>query len=115
MEWKINHCGSVIADFICSIATLTMDAANPYESFGTLSRSGSESRARRSAFRWVTTGSLLAAVVPESFTAYELHREFTYAASLPPGTAACGMDALVALMIMFMGGPFCGMIGGTIG
>ncbi len=97
------------------MAAQTMNNFNPYESSSTLRHTGAQRRAVRSTFRWVITGSLLAAAVPVALGAYGLHRESLYAASLPPGTARCGMGALGALMIMFAGGPFCGVMGGAIG
>ena len=69
----------------------------------------------RSAVLWMLTGFLLAATVPVAFGAYGLHRESVYAAALPSGTGACGMGSFGAMIIMIVGGPFCGMIGGIVG
>ena len=61
------------------------------------------------------TGFALAAAIPMAFGAYTLHRESLYTASLPPGTAACGMGTLGAWIIMIVGGPIFGLIGGIVG
>lgn len=88
---------------------------NPYESTATQTITNCSPQTLRSSLRWVITGCILAAVFPFTYGAYGLHREFVYAAELPPGTAACGMGSLAALTVMFVGGPFFGVIGGLVG
>ncbi len=91
-----------------------MNSTNPYQTT-VAARRDAASRKSRSSFRWIGTGSILAAACPIVFGAYGLYRESTYAASLPPGTAACGMGSLAALMFIFVGAPMCGLMGAIVG
>jgi hypothetical protein len=44
-----------------------------------------------------------------------MYRNQLYLASLSPNEAACGMGALGSFVMIFMIGPFCGMIGAGFG
>ena len=92
-----------------------MNHPNPYAVLEAQSPSNTTSKALRSKSRWVLTGGIIAAALPVLFGAYGLHRESVYAAAQPPGVGACGMGTLGALIIMIVGGPFCGLIGGLVG
>lgn len=92
-----------------------MNSSNPYQTTAPQNRNNPSAHATRSISRWVWTGSVLTAACPVTFGAYGLYRESIYAATLPPGTGACGMGALAALMFIFIGGPFFAMIGGMAG
>ncbi len=92
-----------------------MNNLNPYATSEVQGQLNTASMVRRSTFRWVLTGFIVAATVPVILGAYGLYRESVYVASLPPGVGACGMGAFGSLVIMIFGGPFCGMIGGLVG
>ncbi|MFN7291253.1 MAG: hypothetical protein ACK506_13270 [Pirellula sp.] len=91
-----------------------MNNSNPYQTTATQNHYSVSAHAPRSTFRWVGTGSILASACSIAFGAYGLYRESNYAATLPPGTGACGMGALAALIFIFIGGPFCAVVGGGV-
>ena len=94
---------------------MPVDDLNPYERSLARNERAIVTYSPRSTNRWMMTGFVLAASIPVAFGAYILHRESVYYASLPPGTAACGMGSLGALVIMIFGVPVFGLIGGTVG
>lgn len=69
----------------------------------------------RSRKKWKTIGFLIFAFVPVACGIARLYRESVYYASLPPGTAACGMGSLGGMMMIVIGGPFLGLIGAAVG
>ncbi len=71
-----------------------------------------QSRSRK---RWAMTGLIVGAAMPVAIGAYRLHGDWAYSASLPPGTARCGMSALGTIMIIFVIGPIFGLIGAACG
>lgn len=60
-------------------------------------------------------GFALGAAVPVAFGMYGIHQHNIYVASLGPNEGACGMGALGAMAMIFVIGPFCGMIGAGSG
>ncbi len=69
----------------------------------------------RSQKQWAGIGFLLFASPPVALGFYRLYQTSEYYASLPPGTAACGLGSVAALMMITIVGPACGLIGFTIG
>jgi len=64
---------------------------------------------------WPLIGFLIFASVPVAFGFYGLRRESLYYALLPPGTAACGMGSLGAMIMIVFVGPIFGFVGATCG
>lgn len=91
-----------------------MPDVNPYESSLNDSPRPAET-CSQPATRWLTVGFAIGATIPVVFGVYGFYRESVYAASLPPGTAACGTGRVALLALMFVGGPVCGIIGGGMG
>ena len=60
-------------------------------------------------------GFTVGAAAPVAFGIYGMHQHNIYVASLGPNEAACGMGALGAMAMIFVIGPFCGMIGAGSG
>lgn len=58
-------------------------------------------------------GMLAFGMVPAVFGTYGLVREQIYAASLPPGTAHCGMGEFAAIIIF--GAPIFALVGAVAG
>ena len=92
-----------------------MQDSNPYQSPHSPSRIGSVTGQQGSRWRWALVGFAIAAAVPVAFGMYGMHQHNLYVASLGPNEAACGMGALGSLAIIFVIGPFCGMIGAGAG
>ena len=92
-----------------------MNTSNPYQTTAPQNHYSASEHVPRSSSRWIGTGAILAAACPMAFGAYGLYRESIYAATLPPGTGACGMGAMAALIFIFVGGPFCAVVGGFAG
>ena len=65
--------------------------------------------------RWAMIGFVLGAVVPVAYGSYGMYQSHIYFASLGPNETACGMSALGSFVMLFMIGPFCGMIGAGSG
>ncbi len=87
-----------------------MRDANPYQPPDCHARNTANAKPR-STERWAMIGFVLGATLPNGFGAYGIHQHSIYVASLAPGEAACGMGALGSLAMIFVIGPFCGMIG----
>ncbi|QDT04470.1 hypothetical protein K227x_28610 [Rubripirellula lacrimiformis] len=68
----------------------------------------------RSEFRRLLLGAAIGAALPLLFGGYGLYQSWEYAASLPPGSAACGNAGLGPLVMIVFVAPFLGMIGGGI-
>lgn len=92
-----------------------MKSTNPYQATETELGNGAATHKSRSSSGWISTGAILASACPMAFGAYVFYRESVTAASLPPGTASCGMGSLAALMFIFVGTPACGLIGAFAG
>lgn len=92
-----------------------MQEVNPYQSPDDYAQRPIIALQPRSRKRWAITGLIVGMAVPVAFGAYELHRAAAYHASLPPGTAACGMSALSATMTIVVIGPIFGLIGAVCG
>ena len=88
-----------------------MRDANPYQPPAYHARSTAANAKPQSKKRWAMIGFALGAILPVGFGAYGIHQHSIYLASLAPGEAACGMGALGSLAMIFVIGPFCGMIG----
>lgn len=69
----------------------------------------------RSKARWALIGFALGAALPVAYGAYGMQQHYAYIASWAPGEAACGMGALGSLAMIFVTGPFGGMIGAAAG
>ena len=69
----------------------------------------------RSKARWALIGFALGAALPVAYGVYGMQQHYAYIVSLAPGEAACGMGAIGPLAMMFVIGPFCGMIGAASG
>ena len=92
-----------------------MEDSNPYQSPDSPSRIASVANTPRSRWSWALAGFTIAAAAPVAFGMYGMHQHNLYIASLGPNEAACGMGALGSLAMIFVIGPFCGMIGGGAG
>lgn len=91
---------------------------NPYRSFHTQDQTEAIAHAPPSTLRWVLIGFMIGASIPVAWGAYMLYRASLYAASLPPGTAQCGMGSLAAMIVMIVligSAPICGLVGGFVG
>jgi hypothetical protein len=69
----------------------------------------------RSKMRWSLIGFAIGAALPISYGMYGMHQFNVYVASLPPDTGVCGNSVLGSLALIFVIGPFCGMIGAASG
>jgi hypothetical protein len=92
-----------------------MQTLSPYEPPSGEERFAALTSKPRSRKHWTTIGFLIFSLIPIFYGLARLHHESVYYASLPPGTAACGMGSLGALVIIIFGVPVFGLIGGTIG
>ena len=92
-----------------------MQDSNPYQVPDSATRTATNIVRPRLRWRWALLGFTIAATAPVAFGMYGMHQHRLYIASLGPNEAACGMGALGALAMIFVIGPFCGMIGGCAG
>lgn len=92
-----------------------MNTQNPYELSSLRHNDKALTHIPRSTTRWAFSGAVIAALFPVAFGMYALHRESVYAASLPPGTGACGMGTLAAMVIIVVGAPSFGIMGSIVG
>ena len=92
-----------------------MQVVNPYQSPDNDAQRPVIAPQPRFRKRWAITGLIVGTAIPVAFGAYKLYRAAAYHASLPPGTAACGMSALGAIMIIVVIGPIFGLIGAVCG
>ena len=60
-------------------------------------------------------GFALGAAIPVAFGSYGMYQHELYLASLGPNETACGTGSLGSFIMIFMIGPFCGMIGAGAG
>ncbi|TWU48476.1 hypothetical protein [Rubripirellula reticaptiva] len=70
---------------------------------------------QRSAWNGVLLGFAIGAAIPVGMGVYSIAQFSAYQATLPSGSATCGMPMLGAMMIIFFGGPFGGLIGALVG
>ena len=68
----------------------------------------------RSTLKWVTMGFVLAATIPFGFAVYGSVRESWAVASMPPGPR-CGMGSFATVIMLGIGTPCFGCIGGAVG
>ncbi|MEQ1831072.1 MAG: hypothetical protein ABL921_34310 [Pirellula sp.] len=94
---------------------IKMQTSSPYEPPGSKELPLALTPDVRSRKHWKTIGFLIFAFVPVACGMARLHHESVYYASLPPGTAACGMGSLGGMMMIVIGGPFLGLIGAAVG
>jgi len=92
-----------------------MQESNPYQTPSPSTPAVTASHQPRSRIRWSLTGLALGAAIPVAFGSYGMYQHQLYLASLGPNEAACGMGALASFMMIFIVGPFCGMIGAGCG
>jgi hypothetical protein len=92
-----------------------MKEVSPYENPAMQRRVSDASTIPRSTFHWMLVGSLIAATVPLVAGGVTLYNESVYSAALPPGTGACGMGVLAGLILIVIGGPVFGLVGGGAG
>ena len=61
------------------------------------------------------TGFAFGAAAPVGYGIYGMHQHNIYVASLGPNEGVCGMGALGALAMIFVIGPFCGIVCAGLG
>jgi hypothetical protein len=88
---------------------------NPYEPVSTPPDDRVSTKTQYSPLDCALMGFVLTAVVPVAFGLLALRNEFAYSASRPAGTGSCGMGLLAAVMLIAVGGPLIGTIGGLGG
>lgn len=88
---------------------------NPYQTSKIPDDESHSSEAHYSPGQWALMGSVMAAALPIAFGLLALRSELAYAVPRPPGVAKCGMGALAAFMMIVIGGPLFGAIGGVVG
>jgi len=64
---------------------------------------------------WALIGFALGAALPVGYGIHLKYQFRDYVASLPEDVGICGMPVLGYLALMFVGGPFCGLIGAASG
>ncbi|MGB7325689.1 MAG: hypothetical protein WBD31_12515 [Rubripirellula sp.] len=66
---------------------------------------------------WLGTllGFAIGAAIPVGMGVYSIAQSSAYEATLPPGSATCGMPMLGAMFMIFFGGPCGGLVGGLVG
>ena len=92
-----------------------MPTLSPYEPPGGEERFAAPIPEPRPRKHWTTIGFLIFALIPICFGLARLYHESVYYASLPPGTAVCGMGSLGGMMMIVVGGPTIGLIGAAVG
>lgn len=88
---------------------------NPYEPASTSPADAVSTKTSYSPFDCALMGFVLTAAVPVAFGLLALRSEWTYSASRPAGSGSCGTGLLAAVMLIAVGGPFFGTIGGLGG
>ncbi|WP_417388368.1 hypothetical protein [Gimesia sp.] len=68
-----------------------------------------------SRIRWFLAGALLGASIPIMLAVYQIQQFSAYTATLPPGTAVCGMPMLIPIALILFVAPIMGLIGGGTG
>ena len=68
-----------------------------------------------SRWHWAVIGAVLGALLPIGYGCYMIYQNRQYNASLGPNGTGCGMSALGAVLMIFVAGPFCCIIGGVSG
>lgn len=92
-----------------------MKTGNPYHSTGHETINRLPHRQPRSSKRCALIGFGIGAIAPLAFGVYGLQQHYAYVSSLGPNEAACGMGAVSALAMIFVGGPIFGIIGAVSG
>lgn len=65
--------------------------------------------------RWILAGALLGASIPIMLGVYQIQQFSAYTATLPPGTAVCGMPMIIPIALILFVAPIMGLIGGGTG
>jgi|TARA_R110001592_G_scaffold343251_1_gene633585 hypothetical protein len=65
--------------------------------------------------RWFLAGAMLGASIPVMLGVYLIQQFSAYTATLPPGTAVCGMPMLIPIALFVFVAPIMGLIGGGTG
>lgn len=102
-------------DVVQTVGWVHMQVQNPYDPAGDTARRALSANKAASRTRWTATGFIIGAALPLSLGAYGIYNERLHYASLPPGTAACGMGALAAFMFIVVFGPLGGLVGAATG
>ena len=92
-----------------------MQDDNPYSSPVGETNRPSANQKHNSRKQWALIGFALGAIVPIGYGVYGMQRHYAYVSSLGPNEAACGMGALGPMAMIFVVGPFCGIIGALSG
>ena len=116
-KWNIYRAISLMCDvlwhnFQTRFATHVL---NPYQTTNEPTHSPIANAKPSSRVRWAMIGFVLSAAIPVAFGSYGMYQDQIHLASLGPTEGACGMGALGSLVMIFMIGPFCGMIGAGSG
>jgi hypothetical protein len=88
---------------------------NPYEPVSTSPADRVSTTTSYTPLDCAKMGFVLTAAVPVAFGLLVLRSELTYSASRPAGTGSCGMGLLAAVMLIAVGGPLVGTMGGLVG
>lgn len=97
------------------IMPASMSEANPYQAPRSNTVPTFDHRSLPSKAKWALVGAALFASPPIAHGFYLLQHNYEYMASLGPNEAACGMGGLAALVVIFVIGPICGIIGASLG
>jgi hypothetical protein len=92
-----------------------MQDSNPYQTPGDKPKNALVNVKPRSRMRWALIGFAIGAALPIGYGMYGMHQFNVYAASLPRDAIVCGNSVLGSLALIFVIGPFCGMIGAASG
>lgn len=68
----------------------------------------------RSTLKWVAMGFVIAASIPLGFAVYGSVQE-SWAAAAMPSRPRCGMDSIATMIMLGIGTPCFGCIGGAVG
>ncbi|HBL44963.1 hypothetical protein [Gimesia sp.] len=68
-----------------------------------------------SRLRWFLAGAAVGASIPITLAVYLFQQFSAYTATLPPGTAVCGMPLLLPWALLLIVAPILGLLGGGAG
>lgn len=101
--------------FVLCAGRYVMSGVNPYRLVDVQGHSAKPTVKPRHKLRRTMIGFFFGAALPVGFGVYGMHQHSAYVASLGPNEAVCGMGAFASFMMIFVVGPFCGMIGAASG